>query len=119
MSAGVLIREHIVKRFTRSKDWPRVRRAWLVHHNTCASCGKKSTGLRKFFLCVHHKVPVHIAPELELVFSNFITLCSNPRCHLDKGHLGDWKSWNKDVEKDCKVWLKKYKNRPYKNRRDT
>jgi len=116
MSTSVLLREHVVKRFTRSKDWPRARRAWLQLNNTCANCGKTATGLRKFFLCVHHIVPVHVKPEWELVPTNFITLCSNPRCHLDKGHLGNWKSWNSSVTEDCKNWLEKYTTRPYKPR---
>lgn len=99
------IREHIIKRLTRSPKWSKRRKAHLKKFPNCANCGKKGNQ-------VHHIKPFHLYPELELDPENLLTLCSNPRCHLDKGHLGYWKSYNKAVVFDCIVWNKKYKERP-------
>jgi 5-methylcytosine-specific restriction protein A len=101
-----ILREHIVKRVTRSSMWPKIRKYFIAVNNRCSSCGK-TRGLE-----VHHKKPFHLFPELELDSGNLITLCSNPRCHLDKGHLGYWKSYNPSVVDDCNIWNKKYKDRP-------
>jgi hypothetical protein len=62
---------------------------------------------------VHHIEPVHLCPEKELDIDNLITLCNDP-CHLLFGHLMDYKSWNKDVEKDCNHFYNKIQDRPYK-----
>lgn len=110
--AGIF-REHVTKRWERSGKWPKVRKTQLKLFPTCANCGKK----KRFGMQVHHIIPFHIAPWLELVMWNLITLCDNPRCHLDKGHLGFWKSWNVNVVEDCKIWLDKYLSRPLKNKR--
>lgn len=107
--AGVF-RELVIKRFTRSSRWPAFRRAHLQNHPYCESCGKK----KKVGMQVHHIVPFSVDPSKELINSNLLTLCSNPRCHLDKGHLGYWRSWNVNVLTDCKIWLWKYKTRPLK-----
>ena len=61
---------------------------------------------------VHHIKPVGLYPALELDPKNLITLCGNPRCHLDKGHLGNWRSYNETVVMDTKIWSDKYRNRP-------
>ena len=100
------IREHIVKRVTRSPRWPKIRKAYLKLFPRCAVCGKKKGNQ------VHHFVPFHLNPALELVFSNLITLC--PKHHLIFGHLGWWKSWNVTVVEDCKKWAVKYIHRPHK-----
>lgn len=51
-------------------------------------------------LNVHHKVPFHIAPELELEESNLITLCMSEdrHCHLLIGHGDSFKAYVPDVE---------------------
>lgn len=101
-------REIFVKPFVRSSGWSKARGTHLAKNPTCANCGKeKMIGMQ-----VHHKKPFHLFPELELDPTNFITLCDNPRCHLDKGHLGNWKSYNENVVQDAAIWLEKYKNRP-------
>ena len=102
------IREHVVKRFTRSSKWPKVRRTHLQSRPHCACCGKK----KRLGMQVHHIEPFSICPERELDPTNLLTLCNNARCHLDKGHLGYWQSWNVDVINDCKLWLWKYVTRP-------
>jgi 5-methylcytosine-specific restriction protein A len=91
----------------RSPKWSKVRQDFLKDNNFCAACGKRIQ------LEVHHIEPVHINPDRELDPSNLITLCGS-RCHIIFGHLGDYKSWNKDVISDCSVYLNKVKNRPYK-----
>ena len=91
----------------RSPEWKDVRKLHLQEQNQCQACGKKSS------LEVHHILPVHIDPTLELEPSNLLTLCD--RCHFVFGHLSDYKSWNIDVVTDCETYLKKTKSRPYKN----
>ena len=112
--AGIF-REHVTKRFfqKRSPKWPKVRKEYLKKHPNCASCGKK----KLIGMQVHHIVPFHIDPSKELDEENFITLCDNPRCHLDKGHLGFWQSWNVNVIEDCIIWFNKYMNRPIKEKK--
>jgi hypothetical protein len=95
---------------TRSSEWPTARLAHLKVQPCCAVCG----GTEK--LEVHHCVPFHLHPELELDPKNFITLCEANKdgfdCHLGIGHLGNFKSWNVDVAKDAAYWNDKIKNRP-------
>lgn len=106
-----LFREQVVKRLTRSRHWPKVRRIHLGLFPSCMNCGKKR---KKSLMQVHHIVPFSVDPTKELHNSNLLTLCSNPRCHLDKGHFGYWRSWNVNVVEDCKIWLQKYLTRPLK-----
>ena len=96
----------------RSSKWPKCRAEHLEENPSCANCGKTVKFLRNYRMQVHHKVPFSRQPEWELLKKNLITLCGNPRCHLDKGHLGNFKSFNVDVVEDCAAWLKKYKERP-------
>ena len=107
--AGIF-RELVLKRYfsSRSKDWAKVRKAHLKLHPYCECCGKK----KKLGVQVHHIVPFSIDPSRELDMHNLLTLCNNARCHLDRGHLGDWRSWNWNVKEDCKIWLWKYTTRP-------
>ena len=90
---------------TRSSKWPKVRKDYLEENPSCAACGRTRS------LEVHHKLPVHLYPDLELDPSNLIGLCDNP-CHLLFGHLMNYKSYNKNVVEDCEVYLNKVKNRP-------
>ncbi len=89
----------------RSPKWSSVRKEHLNSQPTCAACGRSKK------LEVHHIEPVHCNPDRELDPSNLITLCDNP-CHFLFGHLMDYKSWNKDVVNDSKVYLDKVKNKP-------
>ena len=90
---------------TRSKQWPSVRKQHLKTNPTCAVCGGKTK------LEVHHKVPFHENPYLELNPSNLITLCESKSfgvvCHLFVGHSGNYKKINKDVDKDAVYWKQK------------
>lgn len=99
------IREHIVKRFTRSSGWSKVRKEYLKIHNRCEVCGNKKS------LQVHHKKDFSTHPELELDPTNLMTLCGKRRCHLLIGHLNYWKSINPDAVIDAKLWREKINKR--------
>ena len=81
----------------RSPHWPAVRRAHLAIEGWCRACGNTKN------LEVHHIQPFHLHPELELEPTNFLTLCEviGSDCHLHKGHLGNWKSFNPVVNTQC------------------
>lgn len=89
----------------RSSKWASVRKNHLAQHPTCSVCG----GTEK--LEVHHIVPFHMNPELELDPTNLITLCESKSygivCHLLIGHLGSYKTVNPDVIQDAQIWNKK------------
>ncbi len=92
----------------RSGRWSGVRKIHLGQSPICRCCGGDS------FIEVHHILPYHQFPELELVLSNLITLCDNParRCHFMFGHLGNWRSWNTEVREDAARHHSKILNRP-------
>lgn len=91
----------------RSPEWPKVRAKHLRLHPTCRACG----GTHK--LQVHHRLPFHRHPELELDPTNLVTLCGEPRpCHLWLGHLDSYDSWNVDVFEDSDAMRTKIENRP-------
>ena len=78
----------------RSPHWPIVRKLWLHGHPVCAACGSADR------VEVHHKIPFHLRPELELEPENLISLCEGAhQCHLHFGHFFDWKRYNPDVER--------------------
>ena len=95
---------------TRSSKWPTVRKHHLIANPTCAVCGGSE------MLEVHHKLPFHLDASLELNLSNLITLCESKKngvtCHLFVGHLGSYKSFNKNVEEDAKLLNDRLNNRP-------
>lgn len=79
----------------RSSKWPAFRAAWLKDHPKCCACGRGDE------LEVHHKIPVHVQPSLELDESNVMTLCarSNWFCHYLIGHNGtSWQDYRRDPE---------------------
>ena len=84
----------------RSSLWPKVRAAWLNTHPLCAACGGNE------FLQVHHKMPFHLEPDLELIPLNLITLCEKPsrNCHFVWGHLYNWKNYNSRIEECMNFW---------------
>lgn len=90
----------------RSSKWQTVRKNFIESHKTCAACGSDLK------LQVHHKKPFHTYPELELDMDNLIVLCEEKGesgCHLKIGHLGDWKSYNPNIDKDAKKNLRSVK----------
>lgn len=80
----------------RSPEWPSHRKKWLEENPQCAICGCNKC------LQVHHRKPFHLWPELELDFTNYITLCECPNhdCHIRAGHLWSWKSYNPRIDGD-------------------
>ena len=86
----------------RSSKWPTVRKNHLANHPCCAVCG----GTEK--IEVHHVVPFHENPSLELEPNNLISLCESKSfglvCHLLVGHRGNYKKINPDVIEDAKIW---------------
>lgn len=89
----------------RSAFWPAKRRAHLRREPTCQACGTREDR------DVHHIMPFHFRPDLELTDSNLITLCTP--CHFRFGHLCDWRSWNAEVVYDAMIFLAKVRGRPY------
>lgn len=95
---GSLIREQ-KKRITRSTHWRMVERKHLAIHAHCQACGGACR------LQVHHIVPFHVNPSMELWPSNLVTLCMGEfECHLRVGHRGNWKNSNPQVLRDCTYW---------------
>lgn len=88
----------------RSPKWDSVRAKFLKKNPYCVVCHTKSK------LNVHHIIPFHMSPDLELKESNLITLCESH--HFLFGHLNNWQSYNVDCVADCKLWEEKIKNRP-------
>lgn len=93
----------------RSVLWPKIRKAHLDSHPTCAACGSTTK------LEVHHKIPFHENPSLEIRLDNLITLCESTSngiiCHLCVGHAGDYKTYNPNVEQDAARILTMIKSR--------
>lgn len=88
----------------RSGAWGRVRREHIEKHDACEACGCKKS------LFVHHIIPFHKKPELELDPDNLITLCFV--CHFWFGHLKNWRSHNDQVLRDSRWYREKLAERP-------
>ena len=95
----------------RSSLWRECRNRYIRRFPKCAACG----GTKK--LEVHHIVPFHQDPSIELDHTNLITLCRRKKygisCHILIGHKGTWKDINPGVRgmaKDINVYLKDRKN---------
>lgn len=81
--------------FGRSGSWARVRREHLEREPACIACGRTKD------LEVHHILPYHKRPELELSPDNLCTVCADP-CHLVFGHLLSFRDrYNPSVREDC------------------
>lgn len=85
----------------RSSKWRKVRRKFLEINPRCESCG----GIKK--LEVHHVIPYHVDPSLELEFSNLMTLCRRKKygisCHLLVGHKGNYRLINPDAYQTARM----------------
>lgn len=89
----------------RSSQWSKTRKAFLAKNPHCAVCGGTKA------LEVHHIVPFHENPELELCEANLIVLCESRKrgvvCHLFFGHLGNYRNANRAVNEDAAEWKAK------------
>lgn len=85
----------------RSPEWRKVRKQHLKNHPTCEACGTRILN------DVHHVIPFHVDPSLELAAWNLITLCRRPlrRHHFRVGHRGNWSSSNPDVRAEAAALL--------------
>ena len=59
-------------------------------HKECECCGRTNR------LQTHHKIPLHVRPELAADPSNMIRLCH--WCHLTIGHAGDYEFWVDNID---------------------
>jgi len=89
--------------FQRSPIWQRVEKAFLDRNSTCMACKRNKTQAN---LQVHHMLPFHLCrlfqrPDLEFDPTNLMTLCDVH--HLYIGHLGDWQSFNQNVQLDIQA----------------
>ena len=85
----------------RSSQWKKVRNDFLARFPDCEACGVEAE-------IVHHILPYHLKPELELDESNFITLCDE--CHLVLAHLKSFKRFDPDIKEVARLFRKKVKN---------
>lgn len=102
--------DHFITTKGRSDEWSRVREEFIKENGAfCRVCGKTKK------LNVHHIIPFHINPDLELDKDNLIVLCTNKpiNCHFLYGHLLDWKSYNPTCRYDTSIWNQKIKERVY------
>ena len=82
----------------RSPKWDATRKKHLKLYPECEFCGNKAN------LSVHHILPFHLRPDLELEESNLITLCEKSdkygwSCHYLLGHSLDWHGFVPTVRK--------------------
>jgi 5-methylcytosine-specific restriction protein A len=99
-----------VTRGRNEHEWFRVREEFIKENGAyCRVCGKTQK------LNVHHIVPFHINPDLELDKNNLIVLCTNRpvNCHYLFGHLLDWKAYNPTCRYDVAIWNQKIRDRKY------
>lgn len=84
----------------RSGKWTAMREYWLISNPRCAICNGTES------LQVHHKMPYHIKPELELDPNNLLTLCEKPsrNCHFTWGHLYNWSNYNARIDECVAFW---------------
>lgn len=95
-AVAAAVREHVVKRFSRSPQWSTLRKNFLRENPKCKACGSTVS------LQVHHVRPFHIDPALELDHTNLITLCmSKNECHLRLGHGDNFKAFNPLIREHC------------------
>jgi len=89
-----VVREKM-KGVTRSSKWPAARDEFLKVNTKCAACGGT------LHLQVHHKMPFHTNPSMELDPANFIVLCMGPNeCHVHVGHGDSFHYYNPNVDPD-------------------
>jgi hypothetical protein len=73
---------------------------------TCEVCGAKSNITNGNRNPVHHRMPVHVAPELAATQSNLVTLCR--RHHFWVGHCGNYRAYNANLNKTIEAVRKAY-----------
>ena len=92
---------------TRSPLWSTVRNNHLIKEPLCQLCGGKTK------LNVHHILPFHMNPELELDPNNLITLCNGSSgtisCHIRFGHFDNFRTkWNPTIRDEVPLWRMRF-----------
>jgi hypothetical protein len=95
----------------RSPEWANVRKEHVLQFPRCAACGTVEN------LNVHHILPFHEHPELELDQNNLITLCREH--HFRIGHDPDgpgpkkpnWKASNPKVRQHADQFFQSQRKR--------
>jgi len=82
----------------------------------CEVCKAKSNITNGNQNPVHHRIPVHVAPELAATQSNLVTLCR--RHHFWIGHCGNYRSYNARLDETIEAVRKAYVNNAKKVRKD-
>lgn len=93
----------------RSPEWKDTKTKHLKQYPACAVCGCTKN------VEVHHIIPFHIAPDMELNPDNLLTLCECKKyginCHLLIGHLGNYRRTNTTCRIDAVMWNMKLKGK--------
>ena len=92
----------------RASQWPKVRKEHLAKNPLCIVCNKKGTLLSPNE--AHHIVLFSQDPSMELLSTNIATVCR--RHHLEWAHLGNFKSWDKDIVENARIFRERVANRP-------
>ena len=92
----------------RSNRWSQIRKEFLKENPLCAVCGTRGKLLSPNE--VHHILPFHLNPALELSPKNFLTVCRH--CHLYFAHLGSFKSYCIEIKELALEWKTRRENRP-------
>jgi len=97
----------IPKGTKRSSKWRTVRKHFLRSNPRCVVCESRNK------LEVHHIIPFHVDPSLELNSNNLMVLCENKKyginCHLLVGHRGNYRKFNSYCKVDADIWNRKIK----------
>ena len=74
----------------RAPGWEALSRQLRSERPECECCGLPTT-------VIHHVLPFHVHPSLELDKTNLIALCNE--CHLRIGHGGSFRAWLPDCRR--------------------
>ncbi len=83
----------------RAGEWAKLRARFVKENPVCVVSGLRTN------VEVHHVVPFHEDPGLELVWENLRTV-SRPY-HFLVGHLCSWADANPDFDADAAAWREK------------
>lgn len=88
----------------RNPGWESFRREIIKGQPACEASGVA------WELEVHHLLPVHLRPDLEMVRDNCMVLTRT--LHFWLGHYGNWASYNPRARKEAATFLKRVLHRP-------
>ena len=75
-------------------------------HPKCEVCGAKSNITNGNQNPVHHRIPVHVSPELSATQTNLVTLCR--RHHFWVGHCGNYRAYNENLNETIEAVRQAY-----------